>query len=458
MTALENITLPLDIAGRRPDQQWLDTVIDTVGLRDRLSHRPELSGGQQQRVACARALASRPDVVFADEPTGNLDSKAGAEVLGFLRRSVREFGQTVVMVTHDPAASLVRGPGRVPRRRGGGRRDARPDPERVLDRMKAFEMTGGRDLTMLRASLKSLAGHKLRLALSAVAVVLGIAFVAGSFIFTDTLGRTFDRIFEDTSAEVIVSPRNRGRRRRSRSARPRSRAGFGGRRGRSRSTASTRPRAASRSRASRSSARTARSSVRRGHPALGVDWSDTPGSRRCGSRRARARTAGEVVIDEASVDKGRLEARPVGVDPAAQWSPNRGRARRHRLGGQPHRRSRSPRSTGRPHRPCSATGLLHLDRRTRRGRLTQEEVRDRIAAALPEYDVATQEQVGEEQAEDFKTVLNFINIFLLVFAGIALFVGSFIILNTFSMLVAQRSVSSRCCAPSVRAVAKSPAR
>ena len=106
LTAYENIVLPLAIAGRKPDPAWFDTVIDTVGLRDRLDHRPsELSGGQQQRVACARALVSRPEIVFADEPTGNLDSHSGAEVLGFLRRSVDEFGQTVVMVTHDPVAA-----------------------------------------------------------------------------------------------------------------------------------------------------------------------------------------------------------------------------------------------------------------------------------------------------------------------------------------------------------------
>ena len=106
LTAGENITLPMDIAGRKPDPAWLAEVIAAVGLQDRLGHRPaELSGGQQQRVACARALVSRPAVVFADEPTGNLDSKAGAEVLGFLRRSVQELGQTVVMVTHDPVAA-----------------------------------------------------------------------------------------------------------------------------------------------------------------------------------------------------------------------------------------------------------------------------------------------------------------------------------------------------------------
>jgi putative ABC transport system ATP-binding protein len=106
LTAQENIELPLSIAGRRPDPVWFDTVIDTVGLRDRLDHRPnELSGGQQQRVAAARALMSRPEIVFADEPTGNLDSTSGAEVLSLLRRSVDEHHQTIVMVTHDPVAA-----------------------------------------------------------------------------------------------------------------------------------------------------------------------------------------------------------------------------------------------------------------------------------------------------------------------------------------------------------------
>jgi putative ABC transport system ATP-binding protein len=106
LTAQENIELPLSIAGRSPDPEWFDTVISTVELGDRLDHRPnELSGGQQQRVAAARALMSRPEIVFADEPTGNLDSTSGAEVLGLLRRSVDEHGQTIVMVTHDPVAA-----------------------------------------------------------------------------------------------------------------------------------------------------------------------------------------------------------------------------------------------------------------------------------------------------------------------------------------------------------------
>jgi putative ABC transport system ATP-binding protein len=106
LTAGENITLPLTLAGRRPDPAWFDEVIATVSLGDRLGHRPsELSGGQQQRVALARALVSRPEVIVADEPTGNLDSRSGAEILDFLRRAVDETGQTVVMVTHDPGAA-----------------------------------------------------------------------------------------------------------------------------------------------------------------------------------------------------------------------------------------------------------------------------------------------------------------------------------------------------------------
>jgi len=106
LTAIENITLPMDLAGRDANPEWLDTVVETVGLKDRLSHRPsQLSGGQQQRVAVARALASQPQIIFADEPTGNLDSRAGGEILSFMRRAVDQFHQTIVMVTHDPVAA-----------------------------------------------------------------------------------------------------------------------------------------------------------------------------------------------------------------------------------------------------------------------------------------------------------------------------------------------------------------
>jgi putative ABC transport system ATP-binding protein len=145
LSARENITLPLDIAGRKVDQEWFDTVIDTVGLRDRLSHRPnELSGGQQQRVAAARALVSRPSIVFADEPTGNLDSRASAEILGFLRRSVDEYHQSIVMVTHDPSAAayadrvLFLADGRIVDEL------ATPSSDLVLERMKGFELAGRR--------------------------------------------------------------------------------------------------------------------------------------------------------------------------------------------------------------------------------------------------------------------------------------------------------------------------
>ena len=105
-TAEQNITLPVELAGASVDRAWFDTLVETLGLQGRLTHRPgELSGGQQQRVAIARALIAQPDVVFADEPTGNLDSRSGAEVLSFLRRSVRELGRTIIMVTHDPSAA-----------------------------------------------------------------------------------------------------------------------------------------------------------------------------------------------------------------------------------------------------------------------------------------------------------------------------------------------------------------
>ena len=140
LSAQENILLPLAIAGRKPDQAWFDRVIDTVGLRDRLGHRPtQLSGGQQQRVACARALVTRPEVIFADEPTGNLDSRSGAEVLGFLRNSVREFGQTIVMVTHDANAASYAD--RVIFLADGGivHEMSNPTAEAVLDTMKRLD-------------------------------------------------------------------------------------------------------------------------------------------------------------------------------------------------------------------------------------------------------------------------------------------------------------------------------
>ena len=140
LTAAENITLPLALAGATPDAAWFDRVVDTIGLRARLSHRPsELSGGQQQRVAVARALASRPEIIFADEPTGNLDSRAGAEVLGLMRSSAADMGQTIVMVTHDPSAAayadrvLFLADGRIVDELES------PTADRVLDHLKTLE-------------------------------------------------------------------------------------------------------------------------------------------------------------------------------------------------------------------------------------------------------------------------------------------------------------------------------
>ena len=139
LTAYENITLPLALAGRKGDREWIDQVIDTVGLRPRLRHRPsELSGGQQQRVAVARALATRPRIIFADEPTGNLDSRSSTDVLSFMRRAVDEMGQTIVMVTHDPVAAsyaeriIFLADGRIVDEM------QYPTADLVLDRMKKF--------------------------------------------------------------------------------------------------------------------------------------------------------------------------------------------------------------------------------------------------------------------------------------------------------------------------------
>ncbi|GAB2916037.1 MULTISPECIES: ABC transporter ATP-binding protein [Streptomyces] len=143
LNVMENITLPMDIAGRKPDAGWIAEVVETVGLTGRLKHRPgQLSGGQQQRVAVARALAARPAIVFGDEPTGNLDSRAGAEVLSFLRTSVDTLGQTIVMVTHDPVAAsyadrvLYLADGRVVGDMYG------PTADNVLERMKQFDGRG----------------------------------------------------------------------------------------------------------------------------------------------------------------------------------------------------------------------------------------------------------------------------------------------------------------------------
>src|SRR5918996_764861 len=179
LTAEENVVLPLKVGGESRDKAWIDELIDRVGLSERRTHRPaQMSGGQQQRVAIARALVSKPSVVFADEPTGNLDSTTSAEILDLLRHSVNSYGQTTVMVTHDANAATI--------------------ADRIL-------FLG--DGAMIAVALKGLVGRKLRATLTAFAIVLGVAMVSGSFILTDTIGKSFDRISEDSfeNADVVIS-------------------------------------------------------------------------------------------------------------------------------------------------------------------------------------------------------------------------------------------------------------
>ena len=192
LSAEENILLPLSIAGEKPDPDWYQDLIRSVGLGDRLHHRPaELSGGQQQRVAIARALVSRPSVIFADEPTGNLDSKTSGEILELLRHSVRDLGQTMVMVTHDARAAqiadgiLFLADGVIVKESTGA-----SAPE-------ILACDGGARDRVTRFALKGILGRKLRTVLTALAIVLGVAMVSGTFVLTDSIDDAFNTIFTD---------------------------------------------------------------------------------------------------------------------------------------------------------------------------------------------------------------------------------------------------------------------
>ena len=190
-TAEQNILLPLELAGTAVDREWFDTLVSTLGLGQRLTHRPsELSGGQQQRVAIARALIAKPEVVFADEPTGNLDSRSGAEVLSFLRRSVRELGRTVIMVTHDPTAAayadrvVLLADGRI----AGDIAD--PTPESVLTGLDALRCARPGGPLMLRLTWAQMRLSLGRLTAAAVAIAIGTAFVATTLIAGNVMTRT----------------------------------------------------------------------------------------------------------------------------------------------------------------------------------------------------------------------------------------------------------------------------
>ncbi len=202
LTAEENVLLPLRLAGRSPEPAWVEELIGRLGLGDRRTHRPsELSGGQQQRVALARALVTKPTVVFADEPTGNLDSTTSREILALLRDSVSSYGQTTVMVTHDPTAAAIAD--RIVFLADGQRRPgARP-----LERARCARGDGGGERPMIRVTFKGLAGRRLRAALTALAIVLGVAMVSGTFAFTDRIEKAVDTLFTGayTGADAVVS-------------------------------------------------------------------------------------------------------------------------------------------------------------------------------------------------------------------------------------------------------------
>ena len=204
LDAKENILLPLTIAGEKPDEAWFDQLVSDVGLGDRLKHRPsELSGGQQQRVAIARALVSRPTVLFADEPTGNLDSATSGEILELLRRSVDEYGQTIVMVTHEARAAAVAhrvlflADGEIVRELG------ECDQHEILTVMEEVAAA------LIKVALRGLAGRKLRAVLTGIAIVLGVAMISGTYILTDTINRAFTTLFTESYAgtDAVVTGR-----------------------------------------------------------------------------------------------------------------------------------------------------------------------------------------------------------------------------------------------------------
>ena len=201
LSAEENVLLPLSIAGEKPDRDWFEQLLASTGLADRRQHRPsELSGGQQQRVAIARALVTRPTIVFADEPTGNLDSKTGGEILDLLRSSAEAYNQTIVMVTHEPRAAAI--------------------ADRILflaDGLIVKELTRHQLVrgprgdehpgVVTKVAVAGLLGRKLRAALTAIAIILGVAMVSGTYILTDTIQSAFSTVFTQANknSDAVVS-------------------------------------------------------------------------------------------------------------------------------------------------------------------------------------------------------------------------------------------------------------
>ena len=444
LTAAENITLPLDIAGRDIDGPWFDRVVDAVGLRDRLGHLPsELSGGQQQRVAGARALVSRPDVVFADEPTGNLDSRASAELLTFLRSAVDDHGQTIVMVTHDAMAAgrsdrtvfladgrvvdemsaslLGQGP-RPPEVAGGLSRVARDREEplgsqapaaahRALDRPR--DRVRGRDVrphrhdgSSVRGALRNDdGGHR-----------CGGARHVGVRAGSRQPGRQRKRLAEPDPRRSAVG-------------------GAGGARSRQRRTE------ASCGYAQMVDPETEEAIGGFGPPTIGVNWQD--GSSVLVLRSGEPPTApDEVVIDAAtarthdlSIDE-RLQILFEGPPGDFTITGIAGFGEADNLAGA----TLAAFETETAQQVLGREGVFDEISVVAEEGEAPTQLRARIEAVLPDrVEAVTATTVADEQAEALQEGLGFFRIALLVFAFIALFVGSFIIFNTFSIIVAQRT-------------------
>ena len=191
LTAEENVVLPLSIAGEKPDPAWLDELLGKTGLAASAARtgRRSSPGGEQQRVAIARALVTKPTILFADEPTGNLDSKTGGEILELVRDSVDTYGQTIVMVTHEARAAVDRRPHPLPRRRAD-----RPGAQ-GRDRRRTCSSVMSHAQLVILVALKGLLGRKLRAVLTALAIVLGVAMISGTYVLTDTIKAAFNTVF-----------------------------------------------------------------------------------------------------------------------------------------------------------------------------------------------------------------------------------------------------------------------
>ena len=443
LSAVENITLP---GGTRrfpsPTRVGWTRSIDAVGLGDRLQHRPsELSGGQQQRVAVARALASRPEIIFADEPTGNLDSRTGAETLGFMRRAVDEMGQSIVMVTHDPVAAahadevLFLADGRIVDRMGS------PPPSGCSTCSRPW----GSEVVMLSITLKSTWAHKRRLTGTVLAVVVGIAFLSGTLVLGDAMRAGFEDLFtdvyagtdavvrgedtigSDAVAQQALLDRSRGGRR-----------GCGGRGRRRRPIPRGR--------------RPDRRRRRRGHrwrgpPTLAGSWIDQPELNPYSIVEGRAPAGpGEVAIDRTSAETGGLaigdtvvvrmpapvEARIVGLiepDGGADFGGvsfaafTLDEAQQYLAGGAD---------------VVSQVIVAAADG------VSQDDLVQRLLPIIPDGAEAVSGTDLTDEATDGISAdfLDFFEAFLLAFAGIALLVAGFSIYNTFSITLAQRSRES----------------